>query len=294
MTSTTEGVSALTMERSIALARSSGLEELGVRPPLRRYAREVWDFRHLVWHLSSSQAYAANQNNHLGQLWAVLNPILLAGSYYLIFGLLLKTRGGTENYIAFLTIGIFVFGYTATSVIAGSRAVTGNIGLVRALRFPRAILPISVTLTQLLVTLPAFAVLLVLIPLTGEPISLHWLLFPVALLLQTMINLGLAFFLARVVNAARDAANLVPVGVRLARYVSGVFFSIPHYAGSGVISALLLYQPLAVTMTTAREALMQSAPLAWSSWAAAAVWAVGLCAAGFTFFWHGEGRYGAN
>ncbi len=293
MTST-ETVGGLTMEQSIALARASGLEELGVRPPLRRYVREVWDFRHLVWHLSSSQAYATNQNNHLGQLWAVINPILLVGSYYLIFGLLLKTRGGTENYIAFLTIGIFVFGYTASSIIAGSRAVTANVGLLRALRFPRAVLPISVTLTQFLVQLPAFGVLLVLVPLTGEPISLHWLLLPVALLLQTMINLGFAFFLARIVNAARDASNLVPVVVRLARYVSGVFFSIPHYAGSGLISALLLYQPLAVTMTIAREALMESSPLAWSSWAAAAAWAVGLCSTGFVFFWHGEGRYGAN
>lgn len=293
-TAPTRAATGLDLEQSIALARSSGLEELGVRPPLRRYVREVWEFRHLVWHLSSSQAYATNQNNHLGQLWAVLNPLMLVGSYYLIFGLLLKTRGGTENYIAFLTIGIFVFGYSASSIIAGSRAITGNVGLVRALRFPRAVLPISVTLTQFLVNVPAFAVLLVIMPLTGEPFSPHWLLFPVALFLQTLINLGLALFLARIVHAARDTANLVPVGVRLARYVSGVFFSIPHYAGSGLISAILLYQPLAVTMTTAREALMDQYELTWASWVMAAFWGVVLCVGGLVFFWRGEGRYGGN
>jgi teichoic acid transport system permease protein len=284
----------LTPEQAATLARGAGLEELGVRPRFGGYVREVWGYRHLVWHLSSAQAWAANQNNYLGQLWAVINPLLLVGSYYLIFGLLLKTRGGTENYIAFLTIGIFVFGYSATAIIAGSRAVVGQIGLVRALRFPRAVLPISVTLTQLLVNVPAFAVLIVMIPLTGEPFSLHWLLFPVALLLQTLINLGLAFFLARIVNAARDSSNLVPVGVRLARYVSGVFFSIPHYAGHCLVSALLLYQPLAVSMTTAREALMDQYALTWGSWVAAAAWGVGLCAAGLIFFWRGEGRYGSN
>ncbi|MCU1538403.1 MAG: transporter permease, partial [Humibacillus sp.] len=276
------------------LAASAGLSELGVRPGWRRYLREIWDFRHLVWHLSSAQAHATNQNNHLGQLWAVINPLLLVGSYYLIFGVLLKTRGGTSNYIAYLTVGIFVFGYTASSVIAGARAVTANIGLVRALRFPRAILPMSVTLTQLFVNLPAFAVLLIMIPLTGEPFSWHWLLFIPALGLQTMINLGLAFFLARVVNAARDTANLVPVVIRLARYVSGVFFSITHYAGHGLVSMLLLYQPLAVTMTISREALMDQYPLTWSSWVAAALWAVLLCGGGLAFFWHGEGRYGSD
>ena len=86
--------------------------------------------------------------------------------------------------------------------------------------------------------------------------------------LQTVINLGIAFFLARIVNAARDTANLVPVVIRLARYVSGVFFSITHYAGHGLVSMLLLYQPLAVTMTIGREALMDQYPLTWSSWAA--------------------------
>ena len=284
----------LTPREAEAQARAAGLEELGVRPPLLRYLKEVWHFRHLVWHLSSAQAYAANQNNYLGQAWAVFNPLMLVGSYYLIFGLLLKTKGGTENYIAFLTIGIFVFGYTASCIIAGARAITANIGLVRALRFPRAVLPISVTLTQLLTNLPAFVVLLVMVPLSGEPFSLHWLLFPLALVLVTLINLGLAFFLARIVNAARDTNNLVPVGVRLGRYVSGVFFSIPHYAGHGLVSAILLFQPLAVGMTISREALMDQYELQWSSWIAAGVWGVVLCASGLVFFWRGEGRYGSN
>jgi teichoic acid transport system permease protein len=156
------------------------------------------------------------------------------------------------------------------------------------------VLPISVTLTQFLVNVPAFAVLMVMIPLTGEPFSPHWLLFPVALVFQSLINLGLAFFLARVVNAARDTANLVPVVIRLARYVSGVFFSITHYAGHGLVSMLLLYQPLAVTMTIGREALMDQYPLTWSSWAAAGIWAVVLGAGGLVFFWRGEGRYGSD
>jgi teichoic acid transport system permease protein len=132
------------------------------------------------------------------------------------------------------------------------------------------------------------------IPRTGEPFSLHWLLFPLALFLVTLINLGLTFFLARIVNAARDTNNLVPVGVRLARYVSGVFFSIPHYAGHGLVSAILLFQPLAVGMTISREALMDQYTLQWSSWIAAAVWGVVLFVGGLVFFWRGEGRYGSD
>ena len=54
---------------------------------------------------SSAQSYAKNHDNRLGQLWNLLNPALLIGSYYLIFGLLLRTRGNVENYVGFLAQG---------------------------------------------------------------------------------------------------------------------------------------------------------------------------------------------
>ena len=263
---------ALTPEEAERLAREAGLNELGSVPPFRKYLKDLWANRHLIWALSSSQAYSANQNNYLGQLWAILNPILLVGSYYFIFGFLIPTRGGTENYLAFLTIGIFVFGYTASSLTSGSRA-----------------------LTQFLTQLPAFAVLMIMMPLTGEPVSTKWLLFPFALVLQTMINLGFAFYLSRIVNASRDVANLVPVVVRLARYISGVFFSISHYAkGHYLLGFVLLYQPLAAPITAVRESLMAEYEPKLSTWVACAFWAVVLSASGLVFFWRGEGRYGAN
>ena len=282
-------------EEAERLARDAGLNELGSVPPFGKYLRDLWANRHLIWTLSSSQAYSANQNNYLGQLWAIINPILLVASYYFIFGFLVPTRQGTDNYLGFLTIGIFVFGYTAASLTSGAKAVTGSIGLVRALQFPRALLPISATLTQLLTNLPAFAVLMVAMPLTGEPLSTKWLLFPVALLLQTLINLGFAFYLSRIVNASRDVANLVPVVVRLARYVSGVFFSIAHYAaGHVVLGAVLLYQPLAAPINAARESLMVEYQPQLMTWLACAFWAVVLAGGGLVFFWRGEGRYGAK
>lgn len=286
---------ALTPEESEKLAREAGLHELGRVPPFGKYLKDLWANRHLIWTLSSSQAYSANQNNYLGQLWAIINPILLVASYYFIFGYLVPTRRGTENYLGFLTIGIFVFGYSATSLTSGAKAVTGNIGLVRALQFPRALLPISVTLTQLLSSLPAFAVLMIAMPLTGERVTISWLLLPVALLLQTLINLGFAFVLSRVVNASRDIANLVPVVVRLARYVSGVFFSIASYAaGHALLGAVLLYQPIAAPINAVRESLMGEYPPQLMTWLACTVWAVLLSGAGLVFFWRGEGRYGSN
>lgn len=283
----------LSGDEARALAEGNGLNEVGVRPPLGTYAREVWRKRHFIITLASAQAYAAHQKFLLGQVWAVLNPLLLVASYYLIFGVLLKTDRGTVNYVGFLTIGIFLFSFIASAMTSGAKAVTNNIGLVRSLRFPRAVLPISVTLTQMIHTLPAIGVLVVLMLVTGEPIQVKWLMLPVAVLLTFLNILGIVFFLARIVEISRDLGNLIPVATRLLRYVSGVFFSIEAYAGGHpVVYAIMAYQPISSPLTITREALLVESPLTLTHWLVATFWALVLPTAGFLFFWRAEARYG--
>lgn len=284
---------ALSEEEASALARRHGLTELGTRPPFGRYVRDLWRRRPFLWTLSQAEAAQKNAEDRLGMLWTLLNPLFLVISYFLIFGLLLQTRRGVSNFIAFLSIGVVVFGFSSAAITRGSRAIIGNTSLVRALRFPRAILPISVTLTEFLMTLPALVVLLVLVIVTGEPISWHWLLLPVGLTLQAAILAGLVLMGARLLNVSRDVGNLIPVFIRLMRYVSGVFFSIDHYARDheGIRLALNL-QPLALPNTLVRQALMAEYPIVWSYWAAAAGWAVILLAGGLWLFWWDEARYG--
>lgn len=223
-----------------------------------------------------------------------MNPALLIGSYYLIFGLLLETRGGVENFVAFLSIGIVMFSFTSAVVTRGAIAITGRLGLVRALHFPRAILPMSVTLTELLASIPGFVLLFVLMFATGETPSVKWLLFPVALGMQALALLGFAFIAARLVNASRDMANFIPVLVRLLRYVSGVFFPVAHYVASApaVVQEILTKQPFALMLTTGRQSLLEGEPIVVADWLIMAAWSVGIAAAGLIVFWRAETRYG--
>jgi teichoic acid transport system permease protein len=111
------------------------------------------------------------------------------------------------------------------------------------------------------------------------------------------MGLGVAMIAARVVHAVRDLANIVPLTVRLLRYVSGVFFSIDaRLAAVGEVPEWIVvglkYQPVAVALDVVRETLMSGFPLRWETWAAAAGWAVLLLVVGFVVFWRGEGTYG--
>ena len=77
-------------------------------------------------------------------LWQVLTPLINAAVYYVIFGVVLNTSRDVDNFIAYLCTGVFLFGFTQTVIQAGAQAITGNLGLIRALHFPRASLPIAV------------------------------------------------------------------------------------------------------------------------------------------------------
>lgn len=284
-------------EEAEALASRYGLRLVGQRPGLIAYVRDVWRHRHLMWALAKGDFVSTHQDNYLGLLWSVINPILLGVSYYLIFGILIGTRGGVENFVAFLTIGLFTYIPLAAALTSGSKSVLSKSTMIRSLRFPRVLLPITTVLSEFVASIPAFLTLLVIALASGEQPSLTWLLFAPALLVVLVVSLGLAMLTARVVHAVRDAYNLVPLVVRLLRYVSGVFFSVEaSLARLGDpptwIASTLQYQPVAVLLTLVREPLMTEYEVRWETWAVAGGWAVGLLLLGFVVFWRGEGSYG--
>ncbi|HIZ36600.1 MAG TPA: ABC transporter permease [Candidatus Ruania gallistercoris] len=276
-----------------ALAAQHGLTKVGERPPLGQYIRELWTRRGFLWTMSHAKSYAQNQNNYLGQLWTILSPLTLAAVYYLVFGLVLDTTDGTNNFPAFLVIGIFIFLSLSSAVNSGARSIINNIDLVRAINFPRAVLPISVAVSEMLTLLPATGVMLVIVIVTGEPITWTWLLVPVALALILVFTAGACLVVARIVVVARDLRNLIPVAIRLLRYVSGVFFSIQGYV-EGTLGLVLEYQPFAVYLTLMRSCLMQEVSMSLPLWGAATGWAILFAVVGLIFFWGAEDEYGRD
>lgn len=287
----------LTAEEAGALAARHGLVPVGLRPGLFPYLRDVWRFRHLAWAMAKGEVIGQHRDNYLGLLWSVLTPIFVGIAYYLIFGILFGLRDDVENFIGFLTVGLFVFTFFASVLTGGSKILIGKMSVMRALSFPRIVLPIVTVVSNFLANLPAFAVLIAIAFLTGEPVSWKWALFPVALLIVSFMGLGLAMIAARVVHAVRDLHNLVPVAVRLLRYASGVFFSIEARVAAiegapAWLGPIMEFQPFALALTLVRQTLLSEFELDPAVWIAASAWAVGLSLLGLLVFWRGEGTYG--
>ncbi|MER5361937.1 ABC transporter permease [Streptomyces sp. NPDC002785] len=284
---------------SAEMAAKYGLTVSGARPGLFEYIRQLWGRRHFIMAFSRAKLTAQYSQAKLGQLWQVATPLLNALVYYLIFGLILGTRKGMtqEVFIPFLVTGVFVFTFTQSSVMAGVRAISGNLGLVRALHFPRASLPISFSLQQLQQLLFSMIVLAVVAIAFGSYPGPSWLLIIPALVMQFFFNTGLALIMARLGSKTPDLAQLMPFVMRTWMYASGVMFSIPVMLKDKPdwIADVLQYNPAAIYMDLIRFALIDgygSGNLPAHVWGVALAWAVLVGVVGFVYFWKAEERYG--
>ncbi|MFI0716086.1 ABC transporter permease [Streptomyces inhibens] len=282
-----------------ALAERHGLTVSGARPSLPEYTRQLWARRHFIASFATARLTAMYTTAKLGQLWQVMTPLLNAAVYYLIFGVLIGTRKNVPDFVPFLVTGVFVFTFTQNSVMAGTRAISGNLGLVRALHFPRACLPISFCLVQLQQLLFSMGVLMLILLGCGQLPTWSWLLIVPALALQFVFNTGLAMVMARLGSKTPDLAQLMPFIMRTWMYASGVMFSIDLILKGKhvpkIVEVLLNGNPAAVYIDLMRFALIDSfkaSQLPPHVWAFAGGWALLMGVVGFVYFWKAEERYG--
>jgi len=313
------------------LAAQYGLRPSAARPPILGYIRQLWRRTSFIIAFATARNIAMYTEARLGQLWQVLTPLLNAGVYFLIFGVLLKINRGIPDYLGFLVTGVFVFNFTQRAVISSSTVITNSLPLIRALQFPRASLPLAyvmIEFQQMLLSMAVLAIILV-SPLCHEPITWYWLLAIPALLLQSIFNIGIGLLVARVGSTVNDFSQLLPFLMRTWLYLSGVLFSIAalQIRTHRWAIALLEINPAALYITLMRNSLLLSQRLSspgskpynarlcalWNTkakiywydsaychyyanpdhfWEIGIGWAVLALVVGFWFFWRAEAKYG--
>jgi teichoic acid transport system permease protein len=275
-------------------APAPGLQRAGARLPVAEYTRRLWERRWFAVAYANASNSVGYERSFLGQAWQLLTPLLNIAVYYLIFGLLLHTNRGVPNFIGFLAVGVFVFSFCQSSLTSGAQAITGNLGLVRALQFPRAVLPLSTTLVALLRLLYSLVVIVPILLISGEPVAWRWLELLPALVLQTLFCLALSFAVARIGARVPDTTQILPFVSRVWMYMSGVMYSVQVFAQGhpSWVSSVLTLNPGYVYLSLARHALLRGSPAPMSAWLIAAAWAFGGLAVSYLYFWRGEDQYG--
>lgn len=193
------------------------------------YLRALSERRQYIRYVAASQLRSQQMNTVLGNLWHLINPMLQITVFYVIFGLILKADRGVDNLLPFIAVGLFPYQFSTASITAGAKSIVTNQPLLRSIWFPRAMLPVTTTVTQLFAFGPMLLVMLAVTLATGEQPRMSWLLIPAILALQLVFTLGASLIAARAANQVVDIQQVLPFIFRLLLYGSGVLFLIDAY-----------------------------------------------------------------
>jgi len=191
-------------------------------PPLGAYLRALWSRRSFIAEFSRSELREQNYGSVFGQLWLILNPLLLSGVYFLLIYII----GGHSDSTRYghLTASLFLFYLVSNSLSGGVKSITAGQRLILNTAFPRIMLPISALVIALFKFVPTLAVFLVMRSLLGLPFSwqMFWAIPVIAIAL--LMGLGMAILISCINVYFRDIASFLPYLTRSLLYLSPILY----------------------------------------------------------------------
>ncbi len=250
-------------------------------PPMGAYVREAWRRREFARELSRTNLRAQHFNTLFGQLWLLINPLLLAGVYFVLVDIIRQGSGG-ERFLAHLVCCIFAYYLVQQALTHGVKSVTSGGRLILNSAFPRVLLPLASVRTAYARFLPTLLVYVPIFFVTDRPIGPELLWLPVLMLLLTGVALGLTVLVSAAQVYFRDLRNFLPYALRLWLYTSPILYFADEVPARYEI--LLHLNPLGSILTAWSDVLVDGRSPSAFDLGLGLAWAVGLMLAGILFF----------
>ena len=190
------------------------------RTPFARY-------RHSLWLLTKRDLQVRYTTNALGYLWSIIDPLLMSAIYFLVFGLIFH-RGGTdtEPFIVFLLSAMLPWMWFNGSISDSTRGYLRDSKLIRSTMIPRTIWINRIIFSKGIEYVAALPVLAIFVVAYHAPVSWDVVVYyPIAIVLQTFLTLGLGYIIAPAVIFFRDLERAVKLILRLLFYASAIVYS---------------------------------------------------------------------
>jgi len=225
--------------------------------PLVPYVKAVWERRRFMLEFARAGLRGKQASTILGRLWGVIDPLVQALLYYLVFTII--RRGGRPiEFLPILIGGFFLFGLAMSALGEGGRSIRGSKGFMLNSTFPRAVFPITSIYTAVMRFAPAILVYAAFHVALGAPTGPQLLLLPVLFAIQLVMMLGLALLVSTIVALFADAGNAIQYLTRILFFTTPVIF--PLAAIPAGIYATLQWQPFFALFASYQEILGGDVP----------------------------------
>ncbi|MFQ3588412.1 MAG: ABC transporter permease [Fimbriimonadaceae bacterium] len=270
-----------------------GEPETVIRPPGRFAAidlREVWKYRDLLMTFVRRDITLRYRQTVLGVAWVLLQPLLGAGIFTVVFGLIarLPAPEGVPYFLLSYS-GLLGWNLFNQSVTRITTSLTGNANLISKIYFPRLILPISNLGSILLDFLVAGALMAAMLAVYRIAPAWTLALVPLAIVVLLLTALGIGLWLAALQVSYRDVGHVTPVLLNLVLYATPVAYSLD--AVPNAVRAFVVLNPLTGAIETIRIGLLGQSDVPWNLFAVSAAFGLAMFVVGAFQFKRMEHRF---
>jgi ABC-type polysaccharide/polyol phosphate export permease len=217
--------------------------------------------RGILWTLVQRDLRVRYSRSLLGYVWTVLDPLLMATVYFVVFTFIFKAGGRVADrpYFLYLLSGLLAWQWFTAAVNDTTKSLIQEARLVRSTNLPREIWVIRCVVAKGVEFVLSLPVLLgfVLYYLVVGRVDLDWelVLFPLGALLQFVLLVGLGLLLAPVTVLATDMQRVVRIVLRFMFYLSPVLYG--THAVPEFLRVVLALNPLNGILSLYRGGLFE-------------------------------------
>jgi len=256
---------------------------------------EVVRYRELLLNLVIRDLKVRYKNSVLGFFWSLANPLVQVATITFIFKYVLHAT--ERDYSAYLLSAFLPWTFFQMSVLDASSSVLFHSNLVKKTYFPREILPASIVFSNLVHFTLALGVFFVYRFTMGAQPQISWLLLPVVVFIQLLLNMGIAFFVSCLNVFYEDIKYMTTVLLNLLYFALPIMYFVEHAHNSkqipeALVTWLYYVNPLSYVLIAYRKILLppyntatvHNIPLNYWYLALAAATSLLIFLAGYAFF----------
>ena len=236
--------------------------------------RQLPRYRGLIQSLVARELKARYRGSVLGFFWSFFNPLLLLLVYTFVFTVVLP--GGWDDKLGpralFLFCGLLPWTWFSSSLIESSNILIAGGNLIKKVMFPAEVLPIVSVLANLVHFLFGLIILVVFLVYYKAPLQVSELVwFPVVVLVQLLLTLGLALILSAMTVHFRDIKDILANVLTLWFFATPIIYPIsdinaPTSGTPAWAKTLINLNPFTHLAVSYQEILFYSGPFGHWKW----------------------------
>jgi ABC-type polysaccharide/polyol phosphate export permease len=216
---------------------------------------QLYRYRDLIGALVARDLKVRYRRSAIGLVWTMLQPLLMMLVFQVVFSSVFVFKTEVGNYPVYALAGLLFWNFFSQSIVASMNSLRSNAQLLKKLPVPKAVFPLATVISGVVNLCFAVVPLLLVLVVTGHPLTPALFFLPVAIFLAALFTLGAGLLLSPLAVFFSDTVELIGVLLTAVMYMTPVIY--PKEIVPEKYLWLVRYNPLRSILEVFRDPIHQ-------------------------------------